>query len=344
MAGLFWKVRALKEQGRQREAFSNALRGSTERPYVDEAGQAMGDMLSEAERQEMGYESQPEGLMGERGAPNIQNALNQMYAGPGDQPVQAFNIQRQLSKERDRGLTASKLPSTLQIFDRWNSLDKQGKRDLENIIREQTVVKTIGGQPSLVDKRTGGIATLSTLDQESDAKSQLAASQKEGMALGTARTELADIEASLPRLNTIVNELSELGKKATYTLAGQATDIAMRQAGLTPRDAAIARKEYISKVDNEILPLLRQTFGAAFTVKEGESLRATLGDVNASPEEKDAVLKSFISQKISQVEVKRRRAGEPVYKIGDITNAPNGQRVIIKSLKEDGTPDDVDPL
>ena len=78
---------------------------------------------------------------------------------------------------------------------------------------------------------------------------------------------------------------------------------------MNPRESAIARKEYIAKVDNEVLPLLRQTFGAQFTQKEGESLKLTLGDPNATPEEKDAVLRSFIDAKRSQIETKNRRIG-----------------------------------
>ena len=97
-----------------------------------------------------------------------------------------------------------------------------------------------------------------------------------------------------------------LGKVATFTTAGKARDATRRQLGLDVGVGAIARKEYISKVDNEILPLLRQTFGAAFTEREGTSLKATLGDPDASPQEKDAVLKSFIATKQSQIETLKR--------------------------------------
>ena len=73
---------------------------------------------------------------------------------------------------------------------------------------------------------------------------------------------------------------------------------------------AVARAEYIATVANEILPLLRQTFGAAFTAAEGESLKATLGDPNSSPAEKDAQLKAFIAAKERQIRSKQRRVGE----------------------------------
>jgi hypothetical protein len=74
-------------------------------------------------------------------------------------------------------------------------------------------------------------------------------------------------------------------------------DIGRKQLGMDPRESAVARSEYISTVDNQVLPLLRDTFGAAFTQKEGDTLRATLGDPDKSPQEKKVVLRSFITQK-----------------------------------------------
>ena len=127
-----------------------------------------------------------------------------------------------------------------------------------------------------------------------------------GTATATATTELAEMQARLPRLEQVAAELSALGKAATYTYAGQGVDFAARQSGFGATEGAIARAEYISKVDNEVLPLLRQTFGAQFTVQEGESLKATLGDANKSPEEKDAVLRSFVGNKIAEIETKAR--------------------------------------
>lgn len=83
-------------------------------------------------------------------------------------------------------------------------------------------------------------------------------------------------------------------------------------------EGATARKEYMSLVDNQILPLLRQTFGAQFTAKEGESLKATLGDPDATPEQKDAVIRSFIDQKKQTINSLEREAGEPLTDWGNI--------------------------
>lgn len=161
--------------------------------------------------------------------------------------------------------------------------------------------------------RTGQVAPVfiggKTVMRATDSpllQGQIAGAKAEGTQLGTGAGEsavkLKSLEKELPGLEKVVTDLSALGKKATYTVVGQAIDTARRQTGMDVGPGAVARKEYIAKVDNEVLPLLRSTFGAQFTQKEGESLKATLGDPNVSPEEKDAVLRSFIQSKRAQIE------------------------------------------
>lgn len=119
---------------------------------------------------------------------------------------------------------------------------------------------------------------------------------------GEDKAALDSLSSKMGGLEQVVSQLDELADKATYTYAGQAVDAIGKQFGFEPREAALARAEYIAMVDNQVLPLLRETFGAAFTVKEGETLRATLGNPNASPAEKKAILRAFIEQKRRDVE------------------------------------------
>lgn len=144
-----------------------------------------------------------------------------------------------------------------------------------------------------------------------------------GKKAGQVYTELGERKATMPQLEDTIDKLAELGKKATYTYGGQAADFLARQTGMEAPEGAIARREYISLVDNQILPLLRQTFGAQFTEKEGESLKNTLGDPNASPEEKEAVLRSFIDQKKQTINSLERESGQP------ITNWDTGEKVVL---------------
>lgn len=143
-----------------------------------------------------------------------------------------------------------------------------------------------------------------------ESKSNLASSQayatEKGKQTGETAVNLEQQQAALPTLMTTVDKLGKLGEIATYTKTGQARDTALRELGLPVTKGANARAEYIATVDNQVLPLLRQTFGAAFTQKEGESLKATLGDPNKSPSEKDAMLKSFITQKQANIATTQR--------------------------------------
>lgn len=134
-----------------------------------------------------------------------------------------------------------------------------------------------------------------------------------GKSIGEAGNDLASISSKLPGLEQVVTDLGVLADKATYTAAGQAYDYGRAQLGMEPREAAVARAEYVAMVDNQVLPLLRDTFGAAFTQKEGDTLRATLGDANKSPAEKKAILTAFIEQKKRDVVALQSRTGaQPV--------------------------------
>lgn len=119
----------------------------------------------------------------------------------------------------------------------------------------------------------------------------------EGKGQGEAAESLTSMRSKMPGLENVISRLDKLSNDATYTMAGRAIDATMRQAGMEPRAAAVARSEYTAIVSNQILPLLRDTFGAQFTQKEGEVLMETLGDPDKSPTEKQSLLKAFIEQK-----------------------------------------------
>lgn len=113
--------------------------------------------------------------------------------------------------------------------------------------------------------------------------------------------------SKMPELMDTVSRLNELGKNATYTKGGQLLDVIRRETGMSPRQSAVDRAAYISMIDNQILPLLRDTFGAQFTEREGNTLRKTLGDANSQPEEKAAQLDAFIRQKQMSIESQKRK-------------------------------------
>ena len=70
----------------------------------------------------------------------------------------------------------------------------------------------------------------------------------------------------------------------------------MKEFGFGGTTGGTAREQYDSIVSNQVLPLLKPTFGTQFTGTEGKSLRATLGNINATPEAKVKALNAFMSQ------------------------------------------------
>jgi hypothetical protein len=143
-----------------------------------------------------------------------------------------------------------------------------------------------------------------------DKSFQTQAGAAAGKGQGEAKALFESMSSKLPGLEFTVNELDTLADQATYTKGGQLWDELAKQTGQLPREAAVARSRYIAVVDNQVLPLLRDTFGAAFTQKEGETLRNTLGDPNKSPAEKKAVLRSFIEQKRRDIEALAMQTGQ----------------------------------
>lgn len=203
-------------------------------------------------------------------------------------------------------------PSSVREWQYYNSLSPEQKKEWLNNKRSgssidlENQVLRLGADGQPMASYSKGISPAKQPENIAAA----AAAEKTGAAAGDAQALLSDMQAQMPALNQVADKLHSLGQTATYTKAGVVGDEVLRQLGADVPQGAVDRTEYISVVDNEVLPLLRQTFGAAFTQKEGESLRITLGDPNKSPDEKDAVLRAFIEAKIRHVESLQRRTGQ----------------------------------
>lgn len=128
---------------------------------------------------------------------------------------------------------------------------------------------------------------------------------------GEVLTDLARMEASLPGVKEAVDELIELSTVATSTFAGRLFDTAVKESGFGSTKGANARAKLIAIVDNQVLPLLKETFGAAFTVTEGENLKASLVDPDASPSQKREQLNAFYAQKERNIRTKQAQLDQP---------------------------------
>ena len=144
--------------------------------------------------------------------------------------------------------------------------------------------------------------------------------EEEGKARGEAITDLTRAKAAMPGLLSAVGQLKELAPIATSTLGGKAFDFAVKESGFGSTKGANAKAKFIAIINNQVLPLLKPTFGAAFTVQEGESLKATMGDPNATPSQKLEQLNAFIDQKFRNMEALESEIGATSTEFKDVSD------------------------
>lgn len=230
-----------------------------------------------------------------------------------DYQKQSIDLKKEeLAMERQKVLTGGESPSAVREYQFYSGLDPDAQRQYLSVKRAQQVLDL--GPNFGVLSPSGAVTPVADKGLSPEAlpetRQAQASASEVGKELGAAEAKLNAMESALPGLYEVTDKLSKLGKIATYTNAGQARDTALRELGMDIPDAAVARTAFITTIDNEVLPLLRDTFGAAFTVEEGNRLRSTLGNENLSPKEKDAALKSFIDAKTREIRKLQRQTGK----------------------------------
>ena len=135
--------------------------------------------------------------------------------------------------------------------------------------------------------------------------------EQQAQSRGETFTELNSAKAALPGLKTVVGNLKALSGDATFTLAGRGFNAVAKELGFSTKGST-ARAAMVSMVDNQVLPLLKPIFGAAFTAIEGDRLRNAFLDPNSTPDSRVASLNAFQDQMERNIESKQREI--------DITN------------------------
>jgi len=290
---------------------------SRQKQFAEDVRVASG--LSANPQQTLSFLDQAIARNQQRGIPSPQ--IQQFRDEFAQDPVRGAQTLQQLSTVLQQGLqpTAS-----------------AGEREFQALIanlppEQQALAKRIkvGLDPRAVGSAGQTISELGTAEQVAQVESILAGGKEKGKlkaqlkfkpviqravkiaeeeakAEGEAFTDLKRSKAALPGLVATVDSLKELALIATSTVGGKLFDSAARELGFGGTKGATARAKFIAVVANQVLPLLKPTFGAAFTVQEGESLKATMGDPDASPAEKIAQLEAFITQKQRSIETSQR--------------------------------------
>lgn len=225
--------------------------------------------------------------------------------------------------KQDEALTAvaiAALPVSEQIkISGGGSLRKPaGQLEFEALIKDFTPKEKktarrvkAGLRSRAVGSALQTIADEGTVTKIAKVKSMIEGAVVEARIIATDRgetfTELAQAKAGLPGLTSVVNKLKELAPIVTSTIGGKLADTAIKELGFGATKGSTARAKFIGIINNQVLPLLKATFGGSFSVQEGESLKATMGDPDATPNEKLAQLEAFIAQKIRDIEAKELR-------------------------------------
>jgi hypothetical protein len=179
----------------------------------------------------------------------------------------------------------------------------------ERIAGDQNLTTRVATSQSEIAGATEGAKLRSELAFKPAITKAVKLAEKAATEKGEVLTDLARMQAGLPGIKEAVNELVELSSIATSTLGGRAFDFAVKESGFGSTKGADARAKLIAIVDNQVLPLLRVTFGAAFTAKEGETLKDSLVNPNSSPSQKKEQLSAFIAQKERDIITKQSQLG-----------------------------------
>jgi hypothetical protein len=236
-------------------------------------------------------------VMGVLKAPGAGLTAKQQEFGSLTEGMSAEDIER--AKRIDLGLSPRAVGSATQT------------------ILEKGIAEDIGGTEATISKGKESGKLLAELKYKPAIESAVISAKKIATQKGDVFNELSQATAALPGLSKAVDDLRELSKIATSTLGGKIFDAAVKQTGFGSTKGATAKAKFIAIVNNQVLPLLKPTFGAAFTVAEGESLKATMGDPEATTEEKMAQLDAFIEQKLRDIETKQAQLSQTAAVPGD---------------------------
>lgn len=139
-------------------------------------------------------------------------------------------------------------------------------------------------------------------------KAAMVAAEKLASERGEVFNELARLETGMPTLTEAVDKMKKLSETATFTGFGKAYDAAARELFGISTEGSKDLAKLDATIDNIILPLLKPTFGAAFTVAEGDRLRQTIASAG-TPEEKISVLDTFLENKEREIRQKQAQVG-----------------------------------
>lgn len=279
--------------------------------------------------------------------------MQQLQEGNSQSVIGAIDAVQQ--NARGRGLLGTGLTAGQREFESLTTgLSKDDKAKAARIKLRLDPGASLTGQERIALNNELGEKVVKQLEAEAGAKEggklkqqikhkptitkAVKLAEKQATERGEVLTDLARMEAGLPGLKDAVSQLKELSAIATSTIGGKIFDAAVKQTGFGATKGATARAKMVAIITNQTLPLLRETFGSAFTETEGKRLEASFADPDATHEERLAQLDAFINQKVRTIETKQRQldAGEvqevtSQFTEGQTATGPNGEKITFKN-------------
>ena len=151
-------------------------------------------------------------------------------------------------------------------------------------------------QIKLVDNR------LNYLSQNPEQVGKISTSREMGKNLAGDLNKFRTLSSQLPAMRSTIESLKGLADDATYTRFGSAIDTTLKELAGMSLKGAEAKELYEAKIRDVLLEQLRPTFGAQFTEREGERLIGLLGKPNQTPEQKKALLTSYLEEYVKNIE------------------------------------------
>lgn len=143
---------------------------------------------------------------------------------------------------------------------------------------------------------------LAYLSQDPEAVRNISLGRETGKNLAGDLNKYRTLSAQLPAMGSTIESLKGLADEATYTRFGSAIDTTLKELAGMSLKGAKAKELYEAKVRDVLLEQLRPTFGAQFTEREGERLMGLLGKPNQTPEQKKAILTSYLEEYVKNLE------------------------------------------
>lgn len=350
------------ERGNQRrkanalnDIFAKSYEPGASIPFVDEQAQAMG--LPQELGMVAGY--QP-------GRINEQNALAMMAQSkdPG-MAMQAYALQKDMdarSAEAERlrqtGMTASRSNNPMSVQEtQWFMQQPREIQKQHLALKRAQQLMNLGGTQAVLDPTTGQIsqsyAVTPKPEQMPAFRGQQAAAEATAKSNVGIQEEAQKKSIKAESMIDYINQANKLLDKASGSLLGAGYSRGKQMVGVS--DETTQANQKLKLISGWMVANVPRMEGpqSNFDVQNYMTMAGVVGDSTIPVEDRKAALQTLIQLQskyadkkyagVSDVTNEPQESRNTAYKVNGLTKGPDGRMYLIRSLKPDGTPDEVIP-